>query len=363
LLKCLVTVASAIVFSPGFGDAQQWSSSVEYTLDSPSGGNSYWGAIGGIAVAPSRMYVFDRLEHRLFAYDQSGARQWNAGGRGKGPGEFTRGRSVLTTSSDLIIVPDPGNSRLTVFDRNGKYKTAHDFENTTGIPAEWVALGERIVYMLNPLPTAGLMLRPGMATKTLVIIRDFAGTEDTVARLVKRDLVSIQEAGQLVLYPRPNRPLMASDGKVLYVTSGDSYEIQLTSSDGTSSGTIKRIVPSVPISGRERASMEVMVDTIRKTLPASFRSYRIRVEYPAKRPVIAQMVAGDGKLLVQRADIAAKDGRRIWDIFVGVRYAGYLALPPGFTAEALSGSRLYGTMTDDMDVQTVIVMNFKPPSQ
>jgi len=55
---------------------------------------------------------------KLRYYDRAGRQLHVVGRSGQGPGEFRQIASICRTRGDTIVVSDPGNSRVTVFDKN-----------------------------------------------------------------------------------------------------------------------------------------------------------------------------------------------------------------------------------------------------
>ena len=76
------TVAVAVSMHTVPVAAQQWTARAEYTVAAPTGGDSYWGAVGGIIATDSTFVVLDKLEHRLHAFDAAGKRLWSVGKEG-----------------------------------------------------------------------------------------------------------------------------------------------------------------------------------------------------------------------------------------------------------------------------------------
>lgn len=80
------------------------------------------GRVADMAISPDRaaLYVLDPHFHKVVVFDSGGAfRTVILGGRGKGPGEFVRPRSITADSDTSLLVLDPGAARVTRFKADG----------------------------------------------------------------------------------------------------------------------------------------------------------------------------------------------------------------------------------------------------
>lgn len=73
----------------------------------------------GLAVNGESIVVLD-ADNVVKSVRFDGRVEWKAGGIGRGPGQFTSPVSVATDGVGNVLVFDPGNGRLTTFDRAGK---------------------------------------------------------------------------------------------------------------------------------------------------------------------------------------------------------------------------------------------------
>jgi DNA-binding beta-propeller fold protein YncE len=86
----------------------------------------------GVAVSPdgTKLYVIDTGgvesdNHHLFIFDaQSGARLATIGTRGSKPGQFNLPLQVTCAADGTVYVVDKGNFRIEAFDADGKYKSS-----------------------------------------------------------------------------------------------------------------------------------------------------------------------------------------------------------------------------------------------
>lgn len=85
------------------------------------------------------LYVFDRGQASLKAYNPSGTLLWSSGSPGNGPGQFSTTASAYWQSTALAVdesnrihVLDVGNSRVHVFDANGNFVNQWGTPGTSG---------------------------------------------------------------------------------------------------------------------------------------------------------------------------------------------------------------------------------------
>ena len=83
-------------------------------LDGPE--ELLFGWVRSIAVdADHNVYAFDDQAQEVRVFDSAGQYVETLGGRGEGPGEFSRAEAIATLPDGRLVVRDPGNSGLEVF--------------------------------------------------------------------------------------------------------------------------------------------------------------------------------------------------------------------------------------------------------
>ncbi len=74
-----------------------------------------FGWIWSIAVLSDwNVYVLDEQAQHVQVYDSAGGYVETLGGRGEGPGEFSRAEAIALLSDGRLVVRDPGNMRVQV---------------------------------------------------------------------------------------------------------------------------------------------------------------------------------------------------------------------------------------------------------
>ena len=75
-----------------------------------------FGSVRSIAVDDDRsVYIFDDQAQEVRVFDSAGVYVETLGGRGEGPGEFSRAEAIALLPDGRLVVRDPGNTALEVF--------------------------------------------------------------------------------------------------------------------------------------------------------------------------------------------------------------------------------------------------------
>ncbi|MGH7468964.1 MAG: hypothetical protein ACRENP_13500 [Longimicrobiales bacterium] len=350
-----VAIAATLLNCPV--SAQQWRAQREFVIAAPAGADSYWASISGIAVSGDRLYALDSKAFKLYAFQLAGTRAlWVSGRQGAGPGDFSVGAlTVIPNPQGTVVVPDLGNQRLTVFDSLGKPRTNTPFKTHGGLPTDWFSLGDRIVYLLRPLPNAAIAQSQLQAVQQATLIaRAWSGREDTLFSSPAPATFRFLAGNRVIANLSPSRINVASDGTHLYVATNDEYSIRVFDASGTQLMTLTRAVQPVPVPAAKRKELEDMAAAIRQGLPPQMKSYALSFEYPTHLQAASQLVAGDGVLLVRRGDLAAINGNVVWDVFDRHRFAGTLLLSAAFSPRVIHRTRLYGIAYDEFDVPQLV---------
>ncbi len=71
------------------------------------------------------VYIFDRKDNRLVAFDFDGNFLWSKGREGQGPGEFNRTYGAICDGEEYIYVSNISGTRIDRFDLNGNYQKSY----------------------------------------------------------------------------------------------------------------------------------------------------------------------------------------------------------------------------------------------
>lgn len=105
----------------------------ELSIGAADGPPEYaFGSLGPMAVSPTgTFFLFDFSDTQLRRYDAAGRFQGLVGRVGSGPGEYRQVLGMAVHGDSLLLVFDPGNGRIAVFDTAGKYQRSLSFNRGT----------------------------------------------------------------------------------------------------------------------------------------------------------------------------------------------------------------------------------------
>lgn len=69
----------------------------------------------GVILPTGGVVVADHRANQIFEFDEAGTLVRTIGGRGEGPGEFTRLESIAALGGDSVLAHDPGQQRVSLF--------------------------------------------------------------------------------------------------------------------------------------------------------------------------------------------------------------------------------------------------------
>ncbi len=208
-------------------------------------------SVVSVAATDNRIYVLERRPPILRVYDFDGTHVQDIGGRGQGPGEFGLPASVTIAPDGRILVRDEGNTRFSVFDRDGELletwpkdaratlgETVLAPDGTPYVPVPFRVPGQRRVIGYRAHGAEGAFGEP-------VMPREFAYEEPR--------LRSGGSSGPVPYWPRPVSILSPVGAMVSGL--GIEYAIEVRYFDGRVRRIVRQ-VPPVPVSADEVAWRE-----------------------------------------------------------------------------------------------------------
>jgi len=277
----------------------------EVSIGELDGPDEYlFGRIGSLAVDSDRnVYVFDAQALHVRVFDADGTYITTVGREGEGPGEFSRAEAIAVLGDDRLLVRDPGNMRVQVF------------EPASGGTEEWVYNSGNTYRAGAPLYTdvrsRTFLLTSDQSSDDIVIVLGPDGTHLDTLPEPTTDYTPVEVRAETenssVSSPVPFTPrffwAVHSSGHFLTGLSAD-YRIDLARDDGVL--RIERAYDPVPVSDAERAyRRESLVRMVRFSVPDwTWDGPRI----PDHKPVFTELLTGrDGRIWVR----LSTEGRRI----------------------------------------------------
>ena len=344
-------------------------------LDGPE--EYLFGRIGSLAVDDDRnVYVFDRQAYHVRVFDDAGVYVRTLGRRGEGPGDFGRAEAIAVLPDGRLLVRDPGNMRVQVFDP------------ASGETDEWGYNSGNTYRPGAPLHTdvrgRTFLLTSDQSGDDIVIVLGQDGTHlDTLPEpsgdhepVMIRAEHTTAESSSRVSAPVPFSPrffwAVHPTGHFLTGLSSD-YRIDLVRDDGVL--RIERDYEPVPVSDGERDYWrESTVQMIRFTVPGwTWDGPRI----PDHKLIFTELLAGrDGRIWVtlstagQRVENEDYDPENpfsqpvTWpestryDVFESDgTYLGVVAPPDAFSGgpdPVFEGDHVWAVTRDELGVERVV---------
>jgi len=137
----------------------------ELSIGAADGPPEYaFGSLGSMAISPTgAFFLFDQSDTQLRRYDASGRFQGLVGRAGSGPGEYRQVLGLAMHGDSLLLVFDPANGRIALFDTTGAYRRSIPFARGTFFGEKAFTVDRKgLIYVrasLNSGPTEGSGLR------------------------------------------------------------------------------------------------------------------------------------------------------------------------------------------------------------
>ena len=269
----------------------------EVSIGELEGPDEYlFGRIGSLAVDEDRnVYVFDSQANHVRVFDATGTYLATFGREGEGPGEFSRAETIAVLPGGRLLVRDPGNMRVQVFDpASGKTEEwAYNSGNTyrPGAPL-YTDLRERTFLLTSDRSGDDIILVLGPDGTHLDTLPE--PTTDYEPVVVKAETESASVTSAVPFTPRFFWAVHPS-GHFLTGLSSD-YRVHLAGDDGVL--RIERAYDPVPVSDGERAwRRESKVRMIRWSVPDwTWDGPAV----PDRKPVFNELLTGrDGRIWVK----------------------------------------------------------------
>ena len=346
----------------------------EVSIGELDGPDEYlFGRIGSLAVDNERnVYVFDTQANHVRAFDATGTYLATFGREGEGPGEFSRAETIAVLPDGRLLVRDPGNMRVQVFDP------------VSGETDEWEYNSGNTYRPGSPLYTdlrgRTFLLTSDGNLDDIVLVLSPDGTHlDTLPQpttdyepvVVKAETEWSSVTSAVPFTPRFFWAVHPS-GHFLTGLSSD-YRVDLARDDGVL--RIERAYEPVPVLDGERAyRRESKVRMIRWSVPDwSWDGPAI----PDHKPVFNELLAGrDGRIWVrlltegQRAgndddtpgnplseSVTWREPTR-YDVFESDgTYLGVVVPPDEFSASpdpVFEGDHVWAVARDELGVEQVV---------
>lgn len=353
--------------------------------------NLLFNEIRSIAVEPDgSLWVTDSHES-IRHYTVDGVYLGSVGGSGEGPGESRRGYGDIWVTDSTLYASAYSQGTFQLFDHDGGFIGSRPVYADNGFPL--VPLGPSVDdwYFLNigyppPEQIRGreiwTLYRGPAAATDLELVTEFEGHPSIS--------VGPGHWGNASFFD--GFPSLGVDrGGTIYYSHATEYRIDIFSGAGSLLERIRRSTERRPYEEGLEAEIEDGLRDGWRSLGSTVDEAQIRqmleaalpVTDPEWIPAVDQvLVAADGALWVRRADmhprpamraVAAVYGYVPWawleewradwrfDLFSAQgEYRGSVTLPSSFSPMVVTGSHVYGSVRDDLDVEYVVGFEVVP---
>jgi hypothetical protein len=358
------------------GDRPAWSPATAWVVsDTPAisiGGNesdstALFQRIRNVAkFDDGRIVVANGGTSELRFYDASGQFIRAVGGAGEGPGEFEWLGRALRTDGDSLVIWDPNNGRLTVFDSQGALARTVPMRS-----------GQAFLFP-EPFGRASdgsLIGRTGVPSNATGAIRGPAYFVRYGADLVAIDTIATLPSGERYIQPCGmgmcgyDPPFARSTSAAfhrdrLYVGTADTFEVAIFALDGRliRSIRVQRALapPSAADVARQRDAVLALARNPerRQELERVYAGMKVPETVPAFRDL---RVDRGGNLWVEEYRVLAGDPAR-WTVFDSTgRLLGSLATPRSLRIDEIGHDYLAGVFRDSLDVEHARVHPIRKP--
>jgi hypothetical protein len=300
-------------------------------------------------------------EVRIFRPD--GSHSKTIGGRGQGPGEFSRIRLLGSFRGDSVAAWDDASARLTVFDAEGVFaRTARVPSSGVPLPRAFDVFSDGSILAQIPRVLSAGSLEPGQLLS------------DTV-RLVRIDFDNAtgepqgQAPGPVWLWTGPSQvpiPFTINAGfdiydQAVHLVAGPEFRVRVFREGRLSEvyGVARRAreVTQEDVTAYEEFTEEFIPEPQRRDYLSALGDASRPTVLPAYSRVV---VSSDGKVWAQiySPDFLAPGE---WDVYSpGREWLGQVRTPARFMVTGVTSDQLMGVWRDDLGVEHVRVYEIRP---
>jgi hypothetical protein len=344
------------------GRAERWQATPLFSVGATEGDTIEFGSVRSVLLdSAGVLIVVDDRSRVVNEFDSTGKFVRKIGRDGAGPGEYRRPFSVAWLDGNLAVL-DPGNARLAVFDRAGKWVTSWTVQPITGPQIR--------LYRAPPALFAFAYRPTESGSQSLFIRYAPGGPQDTV---IMADHPNDFERPIRCAVPGGIRffssPFAASflqiplgDGQRA-IARTDAYRIAVLGRTGDTTLAITGDATPSPITDAEWVAGMAEWEKFRADSPPA-QCDRTSFTRPPVKPVLNWIfLDGVGNLWVE---VQTNEGIR-YDVFetTGRPHASVDGLPPsGGRDPTVAGNRAAFVVQDSTtDVQSVRVFRIVQPGQ
>ena len=331
---------------------------------------------GAARLSDGSIVVYESGAFRVQKFGPDGEHLWSRGEPGEGPGDFAQFSELLVpcASEQSVVIYDPYNRRITVFDGDGELLRAYPLAFQGTMPYDITcAPGGRLVMSgwgkerpTEPGPYRTTAAMAFADSSVVTALRENVPGEDRLATAGRDGILSGSEPG---IWGR--RLMFAATDSGVWLGRGDDYEIEFLDWSGTTTGRIRWEGPDLAVTQRHiDAYHEYLHDLYSNGLDWAHRvggdgrdwSLRFEDRWERDREALSPtfpacnqlLLADDGVLWIQ--DYPRPGESAEWRGFEeGGEWIRSLALPPGALLLDIGADWALVQTKDDLDVERLAV--------
>jgi len=310
-------------------------------------------------------------------YDPGGVHLHSVGREGGGPGEFRAMVSMDRFAGDSLMVYDVMQRRISIFDSDGVHVRDINFAvggqfflpSVRGRLADGSYVAQLSSRQIGPNAP---QLEPGDRRDSLLALRigPDGDTFDTVgafpSSITRVEMLTLGGTTAPLSLPVLFSPqcvmIAAQDGMV--IGTSDTYDVRFYTSGGTLQRIVRKEHVPLAVTPADVDSMQAQLGDAmaRVNVPAEFRSmYDDRPAAETMPAFRALMTDSEDNLWVEEYGRPSDDVPR-WSVFDPEgRFLGVVTGPTGVTVMDIGADYLLGIVTDEMDVERVVMYALVKP--
>lgn len=321
---------------------------------------------GALRLHDGALLVLNRGSRELLVFAQDGSRSMRIGTEGDGPGEFRDPVELHRLGADSVVVWDWGQGRATVLTPALTY--ARSFTLLPSVPNPTghfgvIADGRSVVVSFHKLeiPTGS-----SFVPQSILLLRYSADGvfEDTVAVLPYGRAGVIDAESRMLGSPLfEPRASFTTDGEATYFSTGSDAEVRILDGSLRLVRLIRWQTPDRTITEEDVQAFrsERLKDVSEGLLPLMRRRYEavpVGDKYP---PVAAILVDGHKRLWVQRFQRPRSDDQEWWSYDAQGRFRCALSVPRYLSISQFGSDFVTAVSTDELGVESVLVLTLSSP--
>jgi len=304
--------------------------------------------------ADGNVFVLDYFFKCIKKYSPTGEFQLEFSREGEGPGEHLRPLNLAVTPSGRIITFDIGTHRFSIFDGDGEYVGARNYQGFVGGMTATPDDGVVALFRF----AGNNWLTDGMLNKVIRFSADLQTETDVdSAKIVAAALLTrTDETITSVTLPYvANLHFAVSPKGRIVVGRADKYELRLLGADLEPIATIRRDVDPVAITDAHR---EEYYESFTEDDPKFDKLLRQNIGFPKNKPYFDGVhFDHEGNILVRTSADTESDDTSVYDVFD--RSGTFIRQVEMLTVDRFWNGYAYAEKSDEASLPMIVRFKLK----